>query len=82
MELQLPQPVTSDIGKPQLAEIMHEVSKEHPATIVVSHQGTWIAHLGKVTSSETKPPSARMAVWALQQPSKRYQALVSALALD
>lgn len=69
----------------QQAEILHRISSQQKATLVVqSPFHIWVADNGKVSSTNTNKPidptklSASCAVWQMQNPHKRFEALTTA----
>lgn len=84
IDLALTQPVISNIDKPVLASILHSISSEHTSSFVINLNSneTWIANKGRVAQCyiKTEVSSASFAVWALQNPTKNFEALVSATA--
>lgn len=81
IELQLDRPVTSDIARAQLAEILHDISLKQPGLVVTHQEKTvWIAHRGRVVDClSANYTFARCVVWAVQQPEKQFEAIVSSL---
>lgn len=71
--------VTSTIGKPQIAELLHTATLDYPAMLIVEDERqVWAAHEGHVVDSSTSHyADARSAVWAIQQPEKLFEAVVS-----
>ena len=79
MALKLAEAITTDSVNSKLAKILHEVTTNHPATIVAFwNDKIWIAKSGRVAECKNvvyNQPKAL--IWALQQPTKTYEALVS-----
>ena len=81
ISLKMSKTVTSQTGKSQFAEILHDVSIWALANIVEIDEYTiWVACNGEVISTDTDMVSisAKFAVWAIQNPTKIKEALVCA----
>lgn len=85
IKLQLQKPITSDMSHAKFAEALHEITKQFPATILVSTDSqAWTSSNGRVASSTNKNVSstavaATASVWATQNPTKIFEAVVSML---
>lgn len=84
--LNLTTPITSDIGAAKLAEILHEITKDKKGSIVAEYSDQcWISAAGQVSSTPAKKPvdqialAANAAVWAMQNPTKIFEALTTSL---
>lgn len=86
--LAYPQPVTFGMELLQLVETLHRFTSEYPLQLIVRHKGyTVVASGGQVSTTpsggEIAPwrvrTAAAAAVWWLQNPSKPFQALTTAL---
>lgn len=86
--LSYPQPITFGMELLQLVETLHRFTSEHRLQIIVRHKGyTVVGSGGKVSTTpsgdENAPwrvnTAAAVAVWWLQNPSKPFQALTTAL---
>lgn len=71
---------------PQLVELLHEATLQVACAVVTNHQNTLlVAYRGQVstTPSEDKiwrePTAAKTAVWAMQQPTKLFEAISTAV---
>lgn len=71
--------ITSQMDKPKLAKILHELSQKYQISLIVeTEQEIWVAKNGLVADCDkTSYSSAKSAVWAIQQPQKLFQTLVS-----
>ena len=81
IDLKLSKAVKSDSSMQQVAEVLHEISEEHIASIVILDGDTiWTAQRGIITSTHTSKSTATgpFAVWAIQNPEKLGEALVCA----
>lgn len=79
--LKLPKSVTSETGKAQIADILYDISTNHPANLVINDNNiVWVAHNAKVVSTDSTQSFAasRFAVWAIQNPEKKEEALTCA----
>lgn len=81
IELKFDKPVTSAISRQQLAEILHEISSIYPATLLLeTDQVIWVASGGKVVDCKNlNYSSTKATIWAIQQPTKHFEALVSSV---
>ncbi len=84
-----PRAFTSDMGLVQLVETLHEFTKRFPLYIITRHQNHYIAAVnGRVSSTPLRSEqpiwrtatAAKASVWWLQNPSRPFQALTTALA--
>jgi NAD(P)H-hydrate repair Nnr-like enzyme with NAD(P)H-hydrate dehydratase domain len=81
--------ITHSMDLMQLIDVLHEFTKKHPVAIIVRHHDTMlVAYSGDVSTTEYPyyvedawqvPVAAHVAVWWLQNPSKAFQAMTSAL---
>jgi len=73
--------VTSEMPLKQYEAVLEFVSTQTNAVIVTPHHSsTWVAQNGNLCQSKTgEASSATIAVWAIQQPHKLYEAVVSSL---
>ena len=79
LEIKSEHAITSQMDKPKLAKILHELSQTFQISFVVENSNeVWIAKNGLVADCDkTNYSSAKSAVWAIQQPEKLFQTLVS-----
>jgi NAD(P)H-hydrate repair Nnr-like enzyme with NAD(P)H-hydrate dehydratase domain len=88
IKLQLQKPITSDMSHANLAEALHEITKQFLATIMVrTDSQTWTSSSGRVASSPNKNVSittlaAKASVWAIQNPTKIFEAVTTSLCQD
>lgn len=89
--LKLGRAVTFGIGLVQLVELLREVSARQPANLIVKHLDQLaVASGGRVSTTRQTPASgdwrvgtaARAAVWWLQNPTKTFEALTTAVRAD
>ena len=73
--------VTSEMPLKQYEAVLEFVSTQTNAIILTPHHGvTWVAQSDNLCQSKTgEPSSAKTAVWAIQQPHKLYESVVSSL---
>ncbi len=85
---QFPHAITFDMGVLQLVEILHNFTVEYPVNIVLQHLDTvFVAVEGQVCTTKLSAPrkiwrvatAAHVATWWLQNPSKPYQAITTAV---
>lgn len=81
-------PIKFSMGMMQLVEWLHHFSLLHPCSIVVQHLNTiFVATNGTVSSTHEDnevwrlDTAAKMAVWYIQQPSKPFESLTTALVM-
>ena len=81
-------PFTFDMGLIRLVETLHNFTEQHALAIVVKHlKNILVASEGKVSSTSLAEDqefwrvktSARAAVWSLQNPGKKFEALTTAI---
>lgn len=84
--IRYPSAVKSTMSLYQLAELLHSVSASYPLTLTTWHeQQVLLALKGQVSATtidklpDAPAIGATLAVWRLQQPSKAYQAMTTAL---
>jgi hypothetical protein len=85
--LHWPEPVTFQMGIVQLVEFLHKFSNKYPTQIMVYHNETiLVAVAGKVSTTKTGQQktwrvstATHAAVWWLQNPSKPFEALTTAI---
>lgn len=84
--LKLEKPLTSSIGNPDFALLLHEITANNPTNIVTIHgNNIWAACGGVVslTKSKKQPDTvaiaAESAVWQAQNPNKPFEALTTAI---
>ncbi len=89
-ELGLIRPITSRTANNELAQILHEITAEYAAHLIVSADGwLWTAGNGQVVSTKPKADTesqksisqltATSAVWAAQNPGKLFEAVTTAV---
>jgi ADP-dependent NAD(P)H-hydrate dehydratase / NAD(P)H-hydrate epimerase len=87
-EAHFPRAFTSDMGLVQLTENLHEFTKRFSLHIVTKHQGHYIAAVqGQVSTTKIThekqvwrlQTAAATSVWWLQNPSKPFEAITTAL---
>ncbi len=85
---QFPSAITFDMGLLQLVEILHALTAENSVNIVLQHLDTvFVAVDGRVCTTKLSAPrkiwrvatAAHTATWWLQNPSKPYEALATAV---
>lgn len=79
--LKLSKAITSESGKAQIAETLHEITSANNANIVViDGQTVWIAQKSSVISTDAiqNIATAKLAVWTIQNPKKTKETLVCA----
>jgi len=85
ISLDLEQAITSTMNQGQLAKVLHEITSEKKGSIIcMQNNFVWVSSNGRVCVSKTNRTSlndisATSAVWAMQQPAKLYEALVTSL---
>lgn len=78
IEIRSEHAITSQIDKTKLAQILHELSQKYKVSFVIESDQIWVAKNGLVADCDkTNYSSAKSAVWAIQQPQKLFQTLVS-----
>jgi hypothetical protein len=86
MDLELDTPVQSTMGQPQLAEALKAMTPGRQASLICIQEKTaWVSTAGKVSSTKINgqgivEASAVASVWAMQQPTKQFEALTSSFA--
>jgi hypothetical protein len=79
---------TSDMGLLKLVDALHEFTQQHLINIIVRYEGSFVvAADGQVSTTKQPEPTktwcskaaAHASVWWLQNPSKPFEALTSAL---
>lgn len=87
-EAHFPRAFTSQLGLVQLADNLHEFTKRFPLHIITRHQGQLIvAANGRISTTQIKhetpvwrlKTAATASVWWLQNPSKSFEAITTAL---
>jgi NAD(P)H-hydrate repair Nnr-like enzyme with NAD(P)H-hydrate dehydratase domain len=85
-ELKLEKAVTSTMSNDELASLLHRLTEQYPASIVVSaEEFTWTASNGQVASTKVESAkslnelAAYAATWALQHPNKTFEAITVAV---
>lgn len=80
IQLQRQTAITSGIGDPALADYLHQLTTDLPISIVIQHKNnTWVATKGNVSQTIGKAQNAaHFAVWAIQNPTKHFQAFSTA----
>jgi NAD(P)H-hydrate repair Nnr-like enzyme with NAD(P)H-hydrate dehydratase domain len=83
-ELKLTDPITSASGNTKLAETLHTISMQHPATIVYLQNDTaWASFKSRVSSTPSQAPensiATSIAVWFIQNPLKIFESATTAL---
>lgn len=81
IELQSKTAVTSGMPRQMFAGLLKELSLQSEAVIIVEKEGTvWVAENGRVADCENIAYNcAKAAVWIIQQPNKRFEAIVSSV---
>ena len=83
-----PRALTTDMGVVQLADSLHEFTKRFPLAIVTRHQSQFVVAInGQVSTTPDKAAqtvwrlavAARASVWWLQNPTKPFEALTTAV---
>jgi NAD(P)H-hydrate repair Nnr-like enzyme with NAD(P)H-hydrate dehydratase domain len=81
-----PQPYTSDMDLLKMIESLHDFTEKHSAGIIISYAGNAIAALeGRVSTTKIDTllneiaAASRASVWWLQNPSKTFEALSTAV---
>lgn len=70
--------ITSSMQKPNFAKVLRDFSQKNLATLIIEFNGDiWLANNGNVVESVNNFSPAKSAVWAIQQPEKLFQTLVS-----
>ncbi|HSX04912.1 MAG TPA: hypothetical protein VLF69_00345 [Candidatus Saccharimonadales bacterium] len=87
-EAHFPRAFTSEMGLVQLADALHEFTKRFAPYIITKHQGHFVVAVGgqvsttKITAEDhiwRLQTAAAATVWWLQNPSKPFEALTTAL---
>ncbi len=90
MAAHFPRAFTSQMGLVQLADNLHEFTKRFELAIITRHQNHYVVAVGgqvSTTPVKTEQPiwrittAATATVWWLQNPSKPFEALTTALAM-
>lgn len=85
IDLQLQTPITSSISNVNLAAALHDITSRLPATLLIKDKSRiWTSAHGRVVSTESAEKStstlaATVSVWAIQNPSKIFEAAATAL---
>lgn len=86
IELGLKNPIISSVGNPEFAQILHEITRDYkPALLVMRDNYVWTAHNGNISLTQNKKSAtssaiaAEAAVWSVQNPSKLYHAITTAI---
>ncbi len=83
-----PTPITFSMGLLQLVDALHQLTSEHPAHLIIKHHDTiYVASGGDVSTTKLAEDkeiwrvetAAKTAVWWLQNPSKPFEALTTAI---
>jgi hypothetical protein len=84
----LTKPVVSTLALLQLVEVLHDFTQQHSANIVTYHDDTILVAVNgrisstRMSSADLTTIAAHTAVWWLQNPSKPYEAITTALIAD
>lgn len=80
IELKMPQAITTDTSQAGIVQVLQEITERFPASIVLYDNSTiWTASEGSISSTKSISfNSAPFAVWAIQNPTKLPEALVTA----
>lgn len=81
IEIKSEHAITSQMDKPKMAKILHELSQTFQISVMVETKDeVWVAKNGLVADCDkTNYCSAKSGVWAIQQPEKLFQTLVSSI---
>ncbi len=80
IEIKSEHAITSQMDKPKLAQVLHELSLKYKINFIVESDQVWIAKNGLVADCDkTNYSAAKSAVWAIQQPAKLFQTLISSV---
>lgn len=85
-EIKYEKAITSKTGDVELAEILHDLSAKWASSLVIISSTTaWVTRKGRVSSTKQTNKisltahTAHVAVWAVQQPSKLFETLTTAV---